>query len=477
VSNNSQIVEAEHEIAKLIELLVNTNVDRLPTETELVHRLSYGRYTIRKAVEHFVSEGTLEKVQGRGTFIVEKKTRVTFSGWIGTEPPGDLAIRDLMTAFHLRQPGIRIDYRPFPYYQTIDRNISLSLHGTAPDVMQLTPPILTALNDLNLLLPLDEVVNHSHLKRRYSVDVDSGRIGRKLFAVTWGLSPLILYYNKNVFRKAGLDPNQPPRTLEELKEMSVRITQSSKGENWGISLPLTANDPNFLWLYPYFLSFGGGFADLRSGNLIVDSEQNQTALRWLADLHLRGGVPGAKDITEGRMLFAADRLGFWLDGPWLRGLFRQLSGIEKEFDSHYGIATFPIGPSGRSESILWNHSLAISAQCRNVRNAYNWIEYLTTEEECAKRHFDILGMLPPLRDVLNTPYFHDDAFARVCVDQMETVSVFPIDHPLFAKSVPFASQVISDVIAQGLNPVERLGFLNEILQMINQNRFLSIFSH
>lgn len=477
MARNREVAEAEREIGQLIENLSSASINRLPTESELVERLSCGRYTVRKAVEHFVSQGTLEKVQGRGTFIVSKKNTVAFSGWIGTEPPGDVAVHELLDGFHSRFRDIHVDYSPVPYYQTIEKTIESALRGQPPDVIQLTPPLFAALNDFHLFMPLDEVLNHSNLRRRYPIDIDSGRVGRKLYAITWGLSPLILYYNKNVLRSAGIDPSRPPETLDELKAMCVRINRVSDGQNRGISLPLSKNDPNFLWLYPYFLAFGGGFADARSGNIVIDSDENRRTLEWLTELHRDGGVPGVKDITEARMLFAADRLGFWVDGPWLRGLFRQLSGFKEEFDSHYGVTRIPVGPSGRSESILWNHSLAITSRSRNVQEAHRWIEYLTTEEECARKHFTVLGTLPPLRDILHSPFFSDDPFARCCIEQMETVSILPIQHPLFSKSAPFVSHVISEIISQSQDPSERLAFLTEIVQIINQNRFMSIFSH
>lgn len=474
---NHEIVQAVAAIGTIIDTLQESGVRLLPTENELMDTLSFGRYTIRQAVQSFVSQGILERIQGKGTFILDAKTEISFSGWIGTEPPGDLAVEELMRGFHESQPRLAISYKPIPYYQTTERLLSLALHGTAPDVMQLTPPIFATLSNLGLLLPLDQHVNHVSLKRQYPIDVEAGRIGRTLYSVTWGLSPLILYYNRNVLSRAGLDPDRPPRTLDEMFDMCVRINTVSQSNAWGISFPLSVNDPTFLWLYPYLLSFKGGFVDEGTGNIIIDSTENARALEWLGALYRQGGTPGVRDITEGRMLFAADRIGFWIDGPWLRGLFRQMSGFRRDFDSHYGVAKIPVGPSGASESILWNHSLAISADCRHVESAYKWIDFLTTNEESARSHFRILGMLPPLRDFLHTPFFSEEPFSAVCIDQMDTVSSFPVGHPLFIKSIPFISQVVSGIITENLAASERLAFLKEIVQIINQNRFLSIFSH
>jgi multiple sugar transport system substrate-binding protein len=473
---NHQLAQAQAAIAEIIGTLKENGARLLPTENQLVESLSLGRYTVRQAVQGFVSQGILERIQGKGTYILDARTAIDFSGWIGTEPPGDLAVEELMQGFHARYPHLAVSYTPIPYYQTTEKILSMALHRSAPDVMQLTPPIFSTLSSLGLLLPLDAHVNHSRLKRQYPIDVESGRIGRTLYSVTWGLSPLILYYNKNVLSRAGVDANRPPQTLDELFDMCLRINAASDS-SWGISFPLSSNDPTFLWLYPYLLAFNGGFVDERTGNIIIDSPENGRALAWLSALYRQGGTPGVRDITEGRMLFAADRIGFWIDGPWLRGLFRQMSGFKRDFDSHYGVAKIPVGPSGRSESILWNHSLAISADCAHVESAYKWIEFLTTEEQSARCHFRVLGMLPPLRDFLHTPFFSEEPFCAVCIDQMDTVSSFPVGHPLFIKSIPFISQVVSGIITDSRQPAERLAFLKEIVQIINQNRFLSIFSH
>jgi len=468
--------KAEVEIKKIIKKLREANVNRLPTESELMARLNLGRHSIREAISRCVSEGLLEKVQGKGTFIITKTRELDFLGWIGTEPPGDMAIEKMVEGFESKNPDIKLNYHPVPYYQTIDRMLKLSFKSKSPDVIQITPAMLGFLHDLDYVIPLDKYINHNHLTRRYPVDIESTRIDKQIYAITWALSPLILYYNKRVLEKVGLDPEKPPTTLEELEQMCFHINNSKRENTWGISLPLSINDPIFLWLYPYFLSFNGGFLD-RIGNIIIDCEQNVHTLNWIINLHENGGVPGKKDVTEGRMLFASDHIAFWIDGPWLKGIFREISSFRGEFDTHYGVAKIPIGPSGKSESVLWNHLLAITQQCQDVEAANKWIEYLVTNEEVLKHYYEVMGMLPPMRDVLNKEMFIRDSFASVFIAQMETASHFPIANPLFTNSVPFISQVISDVIAGRKDPEQKLKFLKEIINMIKQNAFLSIFAH
>lgn len=466
----------QSQIQSLIHDLRSRNRDRLPTEAELVAELKVGRHTLRKTIDKYVTAGMLEKVQGKGTFLVTRNKTVNFSGWIGTEPPGDAFIQHMISSFEAGAPDLRLRYTPIPYYQTIDQLIRLALSGRMPDVMQLTPHLVDILHGFEVLQPLERYINHNDLKKRYPIDVESGRIEKQIVALSWALSPLVLYCNKAALKRAGLDPETVPATLEELQEICRTINSRGNMETWGIGLPLAVSDPTFLWLYPYFLSFRGGFSDAL-GNITIDSAHNAEALRWIGALYREGSVPGIKGVIDGRMLFAAGRIAFWVDGPWMKGLFRQLSSERADFDSHYRIARIPAGPSGRSESVLFSHHLAVSSRSEDVAAACRWIDFLTTNEDIIRYYFQSAGCLPPMRDILNKPCFRTDPFASVCIDQMETVSAYPLNQRLFTQSVSFVSQAIQKVVVGERDPEEMLSELREIIQMIGQNAFLGIYSH
>lgn len=473
---SSEMIRIEKMILTFIEDLKRQSMDRLPTEAELIEELKIGRHSLRKAIDRYVTEGMLEKVQGKGTFIINRKKEINFSGWIGTEPPGDVFIQQMISSFESSAPDLKLRYTPIPYYQTVEHLIKIALTGKMPDVMQLVPHFIDILNDFDVLKPLDRYINHNDLKKRYPVDVESGRIEKKIISLSWALSPLILYCNKNVLKKSGIDPETVPATLDELFQICEKVNSCGNPNTWGICLPLAISDPTFLWLYPYFLSFKGGFSDTL-GNITIDSEENANALRWLSALYRKGAVPGSKGVIDGRMLFTSDRIAFWIDGPWMKGLFRQLSSFREEFDTHYRIVKIPAGPSGKSESVLYNHHLAVSQQCQDIASAHRWIEFLTTNEEIIKYYFKSSGCLPPMRDILNKPFFKDDPFASVCIDQMESVSAYPLNQRLFTRSISFVSQAIQKIVAENGNPEEVLQQLRGIIHMIGQSAFLGIYSH
>jgi multiple sugar transport system substrate-binding protein len=468
--------KAEILIRELIDEQKRRNVLRFPTESELMARFDLGRHSIREAVASCVSDGLLEKIQGKGTFILDKKTAINFMGWISTEAPGDSAMQYMKERFEAGHPEYKVNNIPVPYYHTIDQLLRHAVQCRSLDVVQITPAMLGFLDDIQFLRPLDEFIDNNDITRRYMVDIESNRRDRRIMGLTWALSPLALFYNKKVMEAAGLDPDSPPATLEELASQCRTVSSSGRGTTWGISLPLLYNDPSYIWYYPYLLSFNGGFSD-PIGNLAVDSTGNVDALRWLQSLYREGAVPGRKDITEGRMLFASDRIAFLVDGPWMRGIFRHISGFRGGFDSHYGVTTIPVGVSGRSESVLFNHILAIPRHCPDPDRAYPLLRFLPPDGGATDHYSARRGILPPLRDVLSQERFSSDPYASVFVRQMETVSSLPISHPLFIKTLPFASQIVSDIVAKGQDPGEKLALLKSIVTMLSQDAFISVYAH
>ena len=461
----SQYSRTKSEISHLIDDLKSRSISVLPTEQELAEKLNVGRNTVRKVVGVMVEEGLLERIQGKGTFLTKQQNEFAFSNWISFELAPQHFMERLIADFEGEHEGIHVKDIPIPYYQYVNKLLELTLQGQQPDVVQMNSYWLRRFQKLNLFIPLDRYLTPQILKRRYTNAIKLGKIGDTIYALNWTLDPLVLFYNKVVMEKAGLDPENPPQTVEELAEQCIKINNSKYKNLRGFCLPFDMSELSFLCVYPLLLAFKGGFSD-PIGNVIIDSEENVKALTWLSRFYRAGGMDKPTSINDARILFASDYLGFLFDNPGGRGHFRQISGMGKEFDSHYGICRIPLGPSGKSESVLLSHSLAISRNCGNPEAAYRWIEHLAAREDNAQMYFELFGMIPCDRNFLHNPFFTKDPFASVLIHQIESASVGPIDHPLFYKSMPFLIKIFSDVIHAGREPNEALSFFKETIGIL-----------
>ncbi len=142
-----------------------------------------------------------------------------------------------------------------------------------------------------------------------------------------------LYYNKDIFEAAGLDPETPPTTLEELEEYAVACTDEANGI-YGLGLPVNyGNYVEYLW------ANGGDVVNTDGTENYLYSEENINTLTWLQGMIQEGVSPKALDAGEADTMFQAGRLAMYTSGPW------NINGLN-ELGVNYGITAIPAGTAG-----------------------------------------------------------------------------------------------------------------------------------
>lgn len=462
----TQKATAVRRIEHLIQENRSRQETRLPTEKQLMEQLGVGRNTLRSAIEHLEKRGLIRRIQGKGTFISEPDSSLVFSSWIPSEVPSQPSFDRYAETFSRKHGRITVQGLSFPYDFYTSRVRRHVMSGGHIDVIQLNPYWLRRFYHMDALLSLEHYVGPHQRSLRYTQDLDSCRINGELFAINWTLAPLVMYYNKRMLKGAGIDPEKPPGTLDELYDMCRRINQQGDGSYFGICFPDRPHESNVMWLYPFLRAFGGGFMD-EIGSLILGSEENAAALSWLYRLLKHGGTQDQKTIAETRIAFASGDSAFIVDGSYGRGFIEHMSDGTMTFGKDYGICTIPRGFTGRSESTLLSHSLSISATTPDPDLAYKWIEFLCNDEENARNYYHESGMIPATRDLLQKPYFQEDPFASVLVQQIHTAAPGRIDHPVFASALPFLSTVFGQIITGQKSVDEGFEFLHNVMSVLN----------
>jgi sn-glycerol 3-phosphate transport system substrate-binding protein len=128
----------------------------------------------------------------------------------------------------------------------------------------------------------------------------------KISSLPFNNSTLVLYYNKDLMQKAGLDPEKPPETWDELKSMAEQIVEKAQGEIpvWGVD----TKSPD--WTLKYLITqAGGSMMNEDSSEPTFASEAGYEAMTWWKSLVDEGLMPPAQHGSS-RDLFIAGNLGF-----------------------------------------------------------------------------------------------------------------------------------------------------------------------
>ena len=154
-----------------------------------------------------------------------------------------------------------------------------------------------------------------------------------------------LYWNKDLFEAAGLDPETPPTTWDEVYTMAEQITDPSKNV-YGIGFPTSGAVP---WFYSIMRSNGGDFFDTENMKSVLDSPENLETLKWIQDIAQKGFTPANNTGADLDNIMMADQLGMYVNGPWLSTGLRD-NEINIGVAEEYGFAVPKSTPDDQVEA-------------------------------------------------------------------------------------------------------------------------------
>lgn len=159
-------------------------------------------------------------------------------------------------------------------------------------------------------------------------------IGDTLYGVPMQYNLQYLYYNKDIFEAAGLDPEAPPTTMDELKEAAIACTDASKNQ-YGLGIPY-----DYAAYCEYLWANGGDVINEDGTENLINSQENIDTLTWLQDLALNEGVsPEGLTAVDADTMFQAGQLAMYTSGPW------NINGLT-QLGVNYGITAIPAGSAG-----------------------------------------------------------------------------------------------------------------------------------
>jgi multiple sugar transport system substrate-binding protein len=300
-------------------------------------------------------------------------------------------IHDAVKAFNAAQADFRIDPRIVPGPQIATELIKAIASGSVPDLVTVDNPVVASFSAQGTLTDLTDRVAKSTLikpdiyfKGPWASSLWKGRI----FAVPRDANTIALYYNADMFRQKGLDPEQPPATWSALVAAAEKLRDPEKGI-YGLGFCATQNEEGpFQWL-PFLHQAGGSIDKL-------DRPEAAEALTLWVDLVKRGIV--SRDVINQRQYevantFMAGNAAMVLGGPW------ELPRMQTEAKFDWRLALLPVKDRvDIRASSLGGYDFVIPKGAREVDGAFRFIEF-TSRPEVLNEAWKA-GRLAPRTDVV-----------------------------------------------------------------------------
>lgn len=238
----------------------------------------------------------------------------------------------------------------------------------------------------------------------------------KVCSLPFNNSTPVLYYNKDLMAKAGLDPEKPPQTWDELKSMAKQIVEEVGEGVVGVNIK-----PTDWILKAFILQNGGKIMNDDATEPLFNSPEGVEALTFWKSLIDEGLMPPAQHGKQALELFIAGQVGFLYDSTGSVGTV--LKGAQFE----WGTAFMP--KKVKYGATVGGAALALFPSTKEKEDAtWRFLKWLLTPENCA-RWTEATGYLPVRKSVLQSEriqkLFEEYPQYRAGFEQLEYAETYP----------------------------------------------------
>ncbi len=319
--------------------------------------------------------------------LAREPIELTFNYPIAVGGPITRIIDGYCAEFERKNPDVRV--RPVyagTYQDTLTKTLTAARAGNAPETACLLSVDIFTLIDEDVIVPWDDLpgADRAWLDSFYPAFLENSRWGGKTWGIPFQRSTKVLYWNKEMFRDAGLDPEVAPATWAEQVAFAKRLTKREGDQvvHWGIQIPSSG--------FPYWL-----FQGLTTQNdvRLMNPEGNRTffdhprvveALQYWMDLSMTHRVhpPGIVEWgTTPRDFFERKVAMMWTTTG-------NLTNVRRNAPFPFGVAMLPAGRRRGSATGGGNIYVFKKANAAQREAAVRFAKFLTSPELAAQWGID-----------------------------------------------------------------------------------------
>ncbi len=322
----------------------------------------------------------------------EDKVTITF--WHSMGGPLGESLDNLIEEYNSSQDSIFVDGVSVGNYTALTQKLQASITaGNQPDIAQLYENTTADFIKSRDLCPVQKFINEDkELKSEiiedfYPVFLRSNTFQDTLWTFPFNKSVRVLYYNKDMFLKYGVDPYDPPETWDEYLDYA-RYVIAEKDENGYPKVYMTNLNNSTTQLVNLILQAGGEIVDGKEPKF--NSPEGVEALRYLRTLLVDLGAAYTVQGFDGQNDFLAEKVLTY------EGSSVSMAFMANNDKIKFNIGIAPIPHHRTIKNVISGTNIAIfKSSDKKERGAWNFIKWLTEKEQTAKWSYDTYYM--PLR--------------------------------------------------------------------------------
>ena len=318
---------------------------------------------------------------------------------------------NLVKDFNALNTGIKVEFRQIQFDDVVSEAMRAYSTGQAPDIIAVDNPEHALFASRGAFLDLTDMIAKSEVVKTenyFPGPLASTMWDGKNFGIPKATNTIALYYNKDMFKAKGLDPDKPPQTWAELVETARTLTDPAANV-YGLTFSAKANEEGTFQFLPWAQMAGASYESINTEGAVKALDTWKTII----DEKLASPDTLTRSQWDSTGTFNSGNAAMAISGPW------ELDRMVEEAKFDWGVALLPVPEEGAERSsAMGDFNWAIFANSEHPEEAFKVLEYFVSQDN---RMFSDFGQLPARSDIAipETGVALKDAGLKVFVEQLK----------------------------------------------------------
>jgi multiple sugar transport system substrate-binding protein len=313
-------------------------------------------------------------------------------------------LQEDIAAYEKLHPNIKVNLVNIPWGDIYTKWQTGIQSKAVPDLSISSAAFGTSFNEQGALEPLDDVVKDLGGEENFFAPtaksfVAMNKKNGSFFAMPNVLNSVVLWYNKDLLKKAGLEP---PKTWDEFLNAAKALTKDGV---YGTLVTSSKTHVTQHTLYSLMLTNGADIVDRETGNKVVfDSPETVETLAYYKELS-KYSPPGATgyDRPEAQAAMTTGKIAMWIYGSWLSGALREAG---EDVFNQFGVA--PVPTKKGNGAFMGNTSYIVFKDAKHKAEAKDFLKFLMQDQQYIKWLLtDPAGQGPVSKSAQQNPAYTD----------------------------------------------------------------------
>lgn len=317
-------------------------------------------------------------------------------------------VDELVRAWNEKNPDRKINLTYIPHSEMVPKLAQAIASGEVPDLMGLDliyGPQFEAAGQLEDIT--DYFKDDPTLKTASPGHIQVSTYEDRLYGVPLYADVSVLFWNKELFKKAGLDPEVGPASLQDIHDMAAKITGVEEGV-YGYYLAGNCAGCNIFTFGPLIWASGGTIEPKDAADEPLTGDNLPKVLEWARMMHKEGLINPANQAENGEtfhLQFGSGKVGIMGTGNF--NLFLTKDQNPDLFNGNVGITFLPGIEKGQTSSFAGGDIVTIPKGSKRVQDAVDFMKFILSDEVQVESYAKLMN-LTTRADMADNKYFAED---------------------------------------------------------------------